>query len=100
MPSLFLVVVGPVLVILVVWVGATVYRLYNPERPRPFEDDPVLERAQSSADGHPVPVGVREIRADQRRSRRQSDAGMYRYARGRSKGVPEAWQRALWQRRN
>lgn len=100
MSYLFIVLVGPVLVFLLLWVGATVYRLYHPEEPLPFREDPVVQRERATAEGTPVPVGVREIRADQRRTRRQADTGAYHYAWGGSDGIPEAWHEELWRRRN
>ncbi len=100
MSPLFFVLVGPILVFLLIWVGATVYRLYNPQRPLPFEDDPVVQRRQGAGDGECVPVGVREIRADQRRERRQEDVTVYNYAWGGSEGLPDAWREDLWRRRN
>jgi len=51
-------------------------------------------------EGEGVPVGVREIRAHQRRERHQEDVTIYNYAWGASKGVPESWKEELWQRRN
>lgn len=100
MSPLFFVLVGPILLFLVIWVGATVYRLYYPERPLPFEEDPVMKRERATVEGDSVPVGVREIRADQRRERRQKDVTVYNYAWGGSEGVPEEWREDLWRRRN
>lgn len=101
MSPLFLVLVGPILVFLIIWVGATVYRLYYPEHPLPFEGDPVVKRQRAASKGKSVPVGVREIRADQRRERRQEDVTVYNYAWGGSdEGVPESWKEDLWRRRN
>lgn len=100
MSLLFVVLVGPVFFLLLIWVGATVYRLYNPEQPLPFEEDPVVKRERATAEGTPMPVGVREIRADQRRSNRQSSRNEYHYAWGGSDGVPDSWYDELWRRRN
>lgn len=100
MSPLFFVLIGPILVFLLIWVGATVYRLYYPERPLPFEEDSVVKRERATEGGTPVPVGVREIRADQRRERRQEDVTVYNYAWGGSEGVPEEWREDLWRRRN
>lgn len=100
MSLFFFVLTGPLLVLLLAWVGATVYRLYHPEQALPFEEDPVVKRERAAAEGTAVPVGVREIRADQRRHRRQSDATEYHYAWGGSEGVPERWREDLWRRRN
>lgn len=100
MSPLFLVLIGPILVFLFIWVGATVYRLYFPDKPLPFEESAVVQRAEATADGKHVPVGVREIRADQRRQRRNEDVTIYNYAWGGSEGVPESWREDLWRRRN
>lgn len=92
---------GPILFFMITWVIATVYRLYFPERSLPFERDPVVIRERATAKGESVPVGVREIRADQRRARRQGTRqSTYTYAWGGSDGFPEAWHENLWQRRN
>lgn len=96
---LFAVLVGPVFALLLAWVGATVYRLYNPEHPLPFEEDPVMHRERARAEGRAVPVGVREIREDQRRACRQR-AKDYHYAWGVSEGIPGDWRDELWRRRN
>lgn len=100
MSPLFFVLIGPILVFLMIWVGATVYRLYYPERPLPFEEESVVQRERATMEGKSVPVGVREIRADQRRARRQEDVTIYNYAWGGSEGVPEEWREDLWRRRN
>jgi len=100
MSPLFFVLVGPILVFLVIWAAAAAYRLYFPERAVPFAQSDTVWRAEATAEGEYVPVGVREIRARQRRERRQEDVTIYNYAWGASKGVPEAWKEDLWHRRN
>lgn len=100
MSPLFFVLVGPLLVFLMIWVGATVYRIYFPEHPLPFAEDPVVRRERATVEGESVPVGVREIRADQRRERRREDVTVYNYAWGGSEGLPEEWYEDLWRRRN
>jgi hypothetical protein len=100
MSLLFFVLVGPVLVFLLIWVGATVYRLYYPQHPLPYEEDPALQRREAARNGGCVPVGVREIREDQRRKRRQKDVTVYNYAWGGSEGLPDEWREDLWRRRN
>jgi len=100
MSPLFFVLVGPILVFLMIWAGAAVYRLYYPEYPLPFGDDDVVKRAEAPSQGERIPVGVREIRADQRRERRQENVTIYNYAWGASEGVPESWKEDLWKRRN
>lgn len=101
MSPLFFVLVGPILVFLLIWAGAAAYRLYFPERPLPFEKEHSgrWTRSMTDSDGG-VPVGVRDIREQQRRERRQEDVTIYNYAWGASKGVPESWKEELWQRRN
>ncbi len=102
MLALLALLIGPILFFLLTWVVATVYRLYFPEHPLPFEEDPVVLREEATSRGNSIPVGVREIRADQRRKRRQGVPHMpdYHYAWGGSDGFPEAWRDDLWQRRN
>jgi hypothetical protein len=96
---LFAGLVGLTFLGLLVWAGTMVYRLYNPDHPRPFEEHPVVQREEATARGEPVSVGVREIRADRRRKRRRQ--GEQRgYVWGRSDGIPEAWREDLWNRRN
>lgn len=96
---LFAGLVGAAFFVLLVWAGGMVYRLYNPEHPRPFEEHPVVQRERATARGERVPVGVREIRADQRRKRRNGNSrGGYVW--GRSEGIPAAWREDLWIRRN
>jgi len=100
MSPLFFVLIGPILVFLVIWAAAAVYRLYFPERPLPFAQDDIMGPADAAPNGEYVPVGVREIRARQRRERRQEDVTIYNYAWGASEGVPESWKEDLWHRRN
>lgn len=100
MSPLFIVLIGPILVFLLIWVGATVYRLYYPEHTLPFEEDPVVRQKEATSEGAAIPVGVREIRANQRRAHREKDVTVYNYAWGGSEGVPESWRENLWKRRN
>jgi hypothetical protein len=99
---LFATILGPILVFLITWIAATAYRIYFPEEPLPFERDPVVVREKATRAGQSIPVGVREIRADQRRKKRQDAIRYpeYHYARGWSDGFPEAWREDLWRRRN
>lgn len=100
MSPFFFVLIGPILIFLLIWVGATAYRLYYPERALPLEGRSPARRTEPSEEGGYVPVGVREIRADQRRKQRREDVTIYNYAWGGSQGVPEAWHEDLWRRRN
>jgi hypothetical protein len=93
--------VGPIVFFLLTWVVATVYRLYFPERPLPFERSPIVLRERATAQGENVPVGVREIREDQRRNRRQKEAqAPYQYHAWGETGIPDEWHEDLWRRRN
>jgi hypothetical protein len=99
---LFATIVGPIFFFLLAWVVATVYRLYFPERPLPFEKDPIVVRERATASGRSLPVGVREIRADQRRRNRQHEPQVeyeYRPWSG-PESFPEEWREDLWLRRN
>lgn len=91
--------VGLTFLVLLVWAGTMVYRLYNPEYSRPFEQHPVVQREKATARGRRISVGVREIRADRRR-KRQMQSEQREYVWGRSDGIPEAWREDLWTRRN
>lgn len=95
-------IVGPIVFFLLTWVVATVYRLYFPEEPMLFENDPVVIRERATQSGNSVPVGIREIRADQRRHRRlQAEQIAYQYYTwGGSAGFPEEWREDVWVRRN
>lgn len=98
---LFVTLVGPIIFFLMTWVIATLYRLYFPERPLPFDRDPVTIHRRAVANGKGTPVGVREIQADERHRRREAAHDRsYHYAWGGSDGFPEQWEEELWQRRN
>lgn len=97
---LFAALVASTFFLLLIWAGATVYRLYHPENPRPFGEPSFLQRETPTAKGERVPVGIREIRADQRRKRRKQNEGVASYTWGRSEGVPDPWFEDLWRRRN
>ncbi|NBC84940.1 MAG: hypothetical protein GVY25_01955 [Bacteroidetes bacterium] len=103
MPLLFFTILGPIIVFLLLWVAATAYRIYFPEQPLPFERDPVVLREKARRAGQSVPVGIREIRADQRRQKRKDAQVLspdYHYSWGGSDGFPDAWREDLWRRRN
>lgn len=99
MVVLFASLVGVTFLALLVWAGVTVYRLYHPEDPRPFLDHPVVQWDRVTAEEKCVSVGVREIRADRRRARRERE-NRREYVWGRSDDIPEAWREDLWTRRN
>lgn len=97
---IFLIVAIPILFCMITWVVATAYRLYFPEKPRPLERDlsfvSTFKPAPSEA---PVPIGVREIKEDERR-RRLTRAASYLFTNGISSGVPSDWLDDVWKRRN
>lgn len=101
MQILLAILIGPLVFFLVTWGITTAYRVYFPDEPLPFEEDPVMERERMTQRGEGVRVGVREIRADQRRKRRKkATQPSYNYAWGGSDGFPDAWEEDLWRRRN
>lgn len=82
------------------WVIATAYRLYFPEKPIPLEKElTFVSRIQPASSQLPVPIGVRQIKEDQRR-RRQSRSVSYDFSNGISNGVPSDWLDDVWRRRN
>lgn len=100
-PMIFLVIITPILFVMVVWVGVTVYRILVPDEPHnvhldpgcfDFPDDPVREL---------VLFGARSIRDQGRLVHRvQSLSSPYDYLDGHSDGFPEAWWKDVVQRRN
>jgi hypothetical protein len=101
MHVLFITLVGPVLFFLLTWVVATAYRLYFPEKPIAFDRDPVVLQEQRLRQEQSTPVGVREIREDQRRSQYLGESSPdYQYVWGYSDGFPEAWRNDVRMRRN
>lgn len=97
---IFLIVAFPVLFCMLTWVAATTYRLYFPENPLPLEKElTFVSRHEATSVRTPIPIGVREIKEDQRRRRRASCIS-YQFANGMSSGVPSDWLDDVWQRRN
>jgi hypothetical protein len=92
---------APMLFFMLIWAVVTAYRIYFPEKPLPFEQDPMMVRRRVTATGRSVAVGVREIREDQRMRQRAVARTSYHYAGGLSlEGLPEDWMEDLWVRRN
>ncbi len=96
----FFLIALPLLLCMVAWAVVTAYRIFRPTQPLPFERDPVIVRQKVAASGAGVPVGVREIREDQRYHQQAPYRPSYRYAFGGSEGLPPAWKDDLWLRRN
>ena len=97
---IFFIIAVPILFFMLTWTLVTAGRLLFPERPAPPTRDPVVVRQKATAEGVFVPVGVREIREDQRHERQVHPAPPYLYAFGASEGLPELWRQDLWRRRN
>ncbi len=97
---IFLVVAIPILFCTITWVIATAYRLYFPEKPLPLEKElSFVSHIAPSSSALPVPIGVREIKEDERR-RRLNQSACYRFTNGMSNGVPSDWLDDVWRRRN
>ena len=97
---IFAAVAVPILFFMLTWVLTASYRICFPEEPLPFEKDRAALRQQAAKTGGSVPVGVREIREDQRWRRRRHAEAVYHYAEGGSIGLPPMWKEDLWHRRN
>lgn len=102
MSLLFVIVIAPVLFFLFIWVAVTTYRLYFPERAASFEHRRAARwQRQKEMLGEEAPVGLREIRENQRRYFREHVEASYHYAGGGgSGGFPSDWMEDLWRRRN
>lgn len=97
---IFLLVAIPILFCMITWVAATAYRLYFPEKPVPLERElAFVSRAEPTSSELLVPIGVREIKEDERR-RRLSESTSYQFTNGMSNGVPSDWLDDVWCRRN
>lgn len=97
----FAILVAPILFFMLIWVVVTAYRIYFPEKPLPYEQDPLMVRRRQTRAGHAVAVGLREIREDQRARREALAPVDYHYTDGFSlEGLPADWMEDLWLRRN
>jgi hypothetical protein len=83
-----------------VWVIGVIVRLKYPEETAPMSPMPVLKRRIMAGRGEAVPVGVREIREDQRARNMEEASVEYDYAGLPRQQVPAAWERDLYERRN
>lgn len=98
--ALFALVALPIFFFMLTWVVVTVLRICFPEKLQTrdywfFCATPILAMRANRV----MPVGVRDIREEQRRSL-QKQPGGYVYDEGDSEGLPECWQQDLWTRRN
>ncbi len=98
---IFIIVAIPVIFCMLIWVAATVYRLYFPEKPLPLESQlAFISKAHHGTHDLAVPVGVREIKEEQRRSQDVGRIPPYHFSCGISNGLPSCWLDDVWLRRN
>lgn len=84
------------------WLVTAVNHLLTRPAP-PFEKDLIVLRAEVMAGSLGIPVGAREIREEQRRYHlvRAGTGDAYHFTAGDPlNGMPEAWLKDLWLRRN
>ena len=89
----------PILLCMCAWVVLTVHRICFAPRQVTYRADRVLIRRQAEVH-EVVPVGVREIRENQRRVQQEQPSVRYSYSEGYSQGVPSVWIEEIWRRRN
>ena len=98
--ALFAIVAIPILFFMLTWVVVTACRIFYPEKPLLIERSEAAVRRRVTRKGASVPVGVREIREDQRNYQRRSPQESYHYEHGDSEGLPLCWYEELHHRRN
>ena len=98
--ALFAIVIVPILFFMLTWVVITACRLFFPTPPPVIGQDPGELRRIATREGYSVPVGIREIREDQRFLSNQSQEVFYHYEYGDSEGLPLSWYEELINRRN
>lgn len=99
--GLFMFVAVPVMIFLIIWSVVTAMRICLPEELLPLDHDPALLRRIATARGEHVPVGLQEIREDQRRYvQGRLNYHEYYYVTGEVHGLPLEWLEDLHQRRN
>ncbi len=98
--ALFAIVAVPILFFMLTWVVVTACRIFFPEKPQVVEHTASIMRQRALEEGISIPVGVREIREDQRHQFIQRSDSSYYYAHGDSEGLPLSWFEDLHDRRN
>jgi hypothetical protein len=98
--ALFAIVAVPILFFMLTWVVVTACRIFFPEKPLLIDRDAAIMRRRATEDGASVPVGIREIREDQRFLNHQGAPSTYHFAHGDSEGLPLSWFEELRDRRN
>lgn len=97
---ILLMVVVPTAFFMLVWVTASAYRLYFPDRPVPFFEQHVAWPPHGKRYDRTTLIGVRDIRAAQQRHHRERVRVPYEYVVGEEDGLPDDWMTELWERRN
>lgn len=103
MPTLYAllaIVAVPILFFMLTWVAVTSCKILFPSDESEVEQDPGHIRQVAARQGYSIPVGVREIREDQRYFTQQVDQTTYHYEQGDSEGLPMVWYEELANRRN
>ena len=98
--ALFAIIAVPILFFMLTWVVVTACRIFFPDKPQMVERNATIMRRKVSGEGVSVPVGVREIREDQRHFLIQSSDTSYHYAHGDSEGLPLSWFEEFHERRH
>ena len=103
MPTLYAllaIVAVPILFFMITWVAVTACKILFPPKESDVEQDPGRIRHIATKQGYSIPVGVREIREDQRYFTEQIKQTTYHYEQGDSEGLPMNWYEELANRRN
>ena len=98
--ALFAIVAVPILFFMMTWVVVTACKLFFPSDEAEAVEDPGKIRHYATREGYSIPVGVREIREDQRYFTDHVRQGEYHYEYGDSEGLPVTWYEELMNRRN
>ncbi len=98
--ALFAIIAVPILFFMLTWVVVTACRIFFPEKPEVTEHTASIMRRQAAQEGVSIPVGVREIREDQRHHLIHGSDSSYSYSHGDSEGLPISWFEDLEDRRN
>lgn len=89
-----------ILLVVVLWAVVCLCRICFPDRPAPLTNNPVEVRRELTEKGEAVPVGVHEIREDQRYLHTHRQVAEYSYERDVYANLPAAWWDDLRQRCN
>ena len=98
--ALLAIVAVPILFFMLTWVAVTACKILFPPKESEVGQDPGHIRHVATRKGYSIPVGVREIREDQRYFTEQINQSTYHYEQGDSEGLPMVWYEELVNRRN